>query len=94
MFQCSVVSVVQRNSHNSHNLNRWVDKYMFSVINNRHQIMASISSIDIDENSSNLNISYISFNTKLISMEKYTVLKAFAGIIIGLTFLLACIALG
>ena len=56
--------------------------------------MASISSIDIDENSSNLNISYISFNTKLISMEKYTVLKAFAGIIIGLTFLLACIALG
>ena len=63
-------------------------------VRDRHQIMSSISSIDIEENSSNLNISYNSFNRKLLSMEKYTFLKAFVGIIIGLTFLLACIALG
>ena len=55
--------------------------------------MASISSIDIDETSSKVNISDNSFNAKLLSMEKHTVLKAFVGIIIGLTFLLACIAL-
>ena len=66
----------------------------FLEINNRHQIMASISSIDIDETSSKVNISDNSFNAKLLSMEKHTVLKAFVGIIIGLTFLLACIALG
>ena len=61
--------------------------FLFLITMNEQQVMPSMSR-------SHFDIHHNSTSSKLPSMKKETVLKCCAGVIIGLTFVLCCLALG